>query len=124
MLAPDLVLFLLLLITMIQWYTFLNTRVGWLPVGERKEPWSLLLEISHIGILRDHADRRPMSKFFIRLMIFQLRCSKMTKKNLKALFHLPRRDLNHGPTRPIADPQTTALCRLPWKLAFMLKAAS
>jgi hypothetical protein len=77
-----------------------NTRNGWLLVREREEPWSLLLEISHIGRLRDQADQRPMSQIFLRLTIFQLRCSKTTKKN-EELFSLP----SPGPTRLKADPQ-------------------
>jgi hypothetical protein len=53
--------------------TFDETSVGRKWFEKEKEPWSLLLEISHIGRLRDQADQNPcLNSFLVFRQIFKL----------------------------------------------------
>jgi hypothetical protein len=80
-LAPDSVLFWLLLITMIQWYSDTQKMVGCLLEKEKNHALYILRS-------RTCADRRPMSQFFLRLTTFQLRYSKTTKSEKSSFFTL------------------------------------
>ena len=57
----------------------------------KEEPWSLLFEISHIGRLRDHADRKPMFQLFTQvnnLLASRINISKRRKKEMLWTFSL------------------------------------